>query len=148
MVSGNDVKKLRELCGAGVMECKRALEDAKGDVEKAIALIHERGWAKAEQKGNRATGAGLLQSYIHNERVGVLLELRAETDFVVRSDPFRELAHELAMHIAAMDPKNPAELLKQPYVRDESLTVEALVKRTVAKVGENIRVERFVRYEL
>ncbi|MEK7512652.1 MAG: elongation factor Ts, partial [Patescibacteria group bacterium] len=105
-INPKDVQKLRETTGAGVMECKRALEDAKGDFDRAISLINERGLVKAETKKNRATGAGLLKSYIHNGRVGVLIEVRAETDFVVRSDPFQELAHELAMQVAAMDPED------------------------------------------
>ena len=144
----NDIQKLRELTGAGVMECKRALADANGDFNRALQLISERGIARADKKAVRATGAGFLESYIHNGRIGVLLELRSETDFVARSEPFRELAHELAMHIAAAAPENPEALLVQPYIRNESITVQTLIKNTIAKVGENIRVERFCRYEL
>ncbi|KKU90802.1 MAG: Elongation factor Ts [Candidatus Jorgensenbacteria bacterium GW2011_GWA1_48_11] len=144
----NSIQKLREATGAGVMECKKALEQAKGDFDRAITIIHERGIMKAESKRERKTGAGLLETYIHNERVGVLLELRAETDFVVRSEPFRELAHELAMQIAAMNPENVEELLKGAYIKDESLKMGDFVKRTIAKVGENIVVERFCRYEV
>lgn len=130
------------------MECKRALEDAKGDMDKAVALINERGLLKAEKKKDRALGAGLLKSYIHNSRVGVLLEVRAETDFVVRSEPFQELCHEVAMQIAAMDPADVTTLLGQPYIKDDSITMDAFVKRTTAKVGENIQVVRFCRYEI
>ncbi|MBI5306675.1 translation elongation factor Ts [Candidatus Wolfebacteria bacterium] len=144
----DNIKKLRELTNAGVMDCKKALKDAGDDLDKAIAIIHERGLAKAEKKGERATGAGLLQSYIHNERVGVLLELRCETDFVARNPLFKELAHNLAMHIAAMNPGNIEELLKQNYVKDESLTIEDLIKSAIAKLGENTKVEKFCRYEL
>ncbi len=144
----NNIQKLRETTGAGVMECKSALGEAGGDFDKAITIIHEHGLVRAAKKGNRATGAGLLKSYIHNERVGVLLELRCETDFVARNALFRELAHNLAMQIAAMDPKNVKELLKSPYIKDESLAVNSLVKQTIAKIGENIKVERFCRYEL
>ncbi|MGC9603478.1 MAG: translation elongation factor Ts [Minisyncoccia bacterium] len=142
------VVKLREETGAGVMECKRALEKAGGDFEKAVEFIHEAGILKAESKKDRKTGAGLLYSYIHNERVGVLLEVRAETDFVVRSEPFKELAHNLAMQIAAMEPADVKELLKQPFIKDESLSIADVVKRVTAKVGENIKVEKFCRYEL
>lgn len=148
MITSADIQRLREATGAGVMDCKRALADARGDFDEAVKLINERGVVKAEKKATRATGAGFLESYIHNGRIGVLLELRCETDFVARSEPFRSLAHELAMHIAAADPGDTAALLKQPYIRDEFMTVEALVKGVIAKVGENIRVERFVRYEL
>jgi len=112
----SDVQKLREATGAGVMECKRALEDASGDFEKAVRLIEERGVVRAEKKADRATGAGLIESYIHNGRVGVLLELRSETDFVAHSEPFRNLAHELVMQIAAMNPKDVAGLFGQ-FVR-------------------------------
>ncbi|MDO8556881.1 MAG: translation elongation factor Ts [Candidatus Jorgensenbacteria bacterium] len=144
----DNVKKLREATGAGVMECSKALKDTNGDFDAAVKLIEERGLTKALKKQDRSTGAGLLRSYIHNNRVGVLLELRCETDFVVRSDPFQELAHELVMHIAAMNPEDVKALLAQPFVKDESKTVEDVIKQVVAKTGENIRVERFARYEL
>lgn len=148
MGSAADIQKLREITGAGVMDCKKALEDAKGDFDEALKIINERGMIKAEKKATRTTGAGLLESYIHNGRVGVLLELRCETDFVTRSEPFRELAHNLAMHVAAMDPQSVEELLQQPYVRDEKISVEALVKSVIAKLGENIQIGRFCRYGL
>lgn len=143
-----EVQRLREMTGAGVMECKRALEETGGDIEKAIRVIHERGLVRAEKKAGRATGAGLLESYIHNERVGVLVELRCETDFVARSAPFRELARNMAMQIAAMDPADLEALASQPYIRDESKTVGNVVKGAIATIGENIKVERFCRYEL
>lgn len=142
------VKKLREITGAGVMECRRALLDAGGDLERAKELIHQRGLAKVEKRAGRETGAGWIQTYVHNERIGVMLELRAETDFVVRSEPFQRLARELAMQIAAMAPLTVEELLNQPYIRDESLTVGDLVKDVIARVGENIRLGRFYRIEL
>ncbi len=144
----NNIQKLRELTGAGVMECKKALDEAGGDFDKAILIIHEQGLVKAEKKKERVTGAGVLESYIHNERVGVLLELRSETDFVSRSKEFRELAHNLAMQIAAMDPKDVNELLGQLCIKDESLTIDSLIKKTIAKFGENIQIERFCRYEI
>ncbi len=144
----NDIVQLREITGAGVMECKRALEEAKGDLEKAKGIIYERGLVKAESKQERATGAGFLYSYIHNNRVGVLLELRAETDFVVKSDPFRTLAHELAMQIAAMGPETVEALLLEEYIKDPSMSVADLIKSATAKVGEHIKVERFTRYEI
>ncbi len=147
-MSNNNIVKLREQTGAGVMECKRALEEAKGDFEKAASIIRERGLLKAESKKERKTGAGLVYTYVHNDRVGVLMELRAETDFVVRSEPFRVLAHELAMQIAAMSPEDVPSLLTQPYIKNESTTVGDFIKETMAKVGENIAVERFMRYEI
>lgn len=147
-MTADDIKKLREITSAGVMECKKAIEEASGDLEKAVSIIHERGLVKAEKKSERSTGAGVLWSYIHNERVGVLLELRCETDFVARNPLFKELARDLSMQIAAINPKDSDELLAQNYVKDESLTVENLIKSVIAKLGENIKVERFCRYEI
>lgn len=147
-MKAEDIQKLREATGAGVVDCKKALDEARGDFELAKNIIFERGLIKAEKKADRKTGAGLLETYIHNGRIGVLLELRCETDFVVRSEPFRWLAHELAMQVAAIDAVDVDDLLRQPYIRDESLTVGQLIKNTVAKTGENIQVERFCRYEI
>jgi len=147
-ISAQEVQRLREATGAGIMDAKKALQDAKGNFDEAVKIIHERGQVKAERKADRATGAGVLESYIHNGRVGVLLDIRCETDFVARAEDFQNLAHELVMQIAAMNPQTNAELLKQPYIKDAALTVEKVIKSVIAKVGENIRVERFVRYEL
>lgn len=148
MSKANDIQKLRERTGAGVMDCKKALEKAGGDFEKAKVLIQEQGLIKAEKKTGRETGAGLLEAYIHNNRVGVLLELCCETDFVARAEPVKELAHDLAMHIAAMDPEDTEALLSQLYIKDETQTVENIIKQVIAKVGENIRVARFMRYQV
>lgn len=141
------VQKLREATGAGVMDCKKAMTDAGGDFNAAVKLIRERGQVKVQKRHNRETGAGLIESYTHNGRIGVLVDVRAETDFVVRSDPFRALAHELAMQIAALAPADVSELLAQPYVKDESKTVADLVNETIARVGENITVNAFSRLE-
>ena len=130
------------------MECKKSLEEAGGDFEKAITIINERGLAKAEKKSERTTGAGVLESYIHNERAGVMLELHCETDFVAKNPVFKELARDLSMQIVAMNPASIEDLLQQAYIKDESLTVENFIKQTIAKFGENIRVERFCRYEI
>lgn len=130
------------------MECQKALKETGGNFEKAISIIHEQNEVLAQKKKERITGAGVLESYIHNERVGVLLELRCETDFVARSKEFKELAHNLAMQIAATDPKDVDDLLAQLYIKDETLKVDNLIQQTIAKVGENIRVERFCRYEI
>lgn len=147
-MSSNDVSKLREETGAGIMDCKRALDSAKGDYSKALELLVAQGIKKADKKGDRVIGASHLEAYIHGGRVGVLLEVGAETDFVTRSEPFREFAKNLAMHIAATAPENVDDLLKQPYVRDESLTIENYMKGVIAKVGENIRVNKFTRYQV
>lgn len=130
------------------MDCKKALEESAGDFEKAKAFIQEQGLIRAEKKAGRETGAGLLETYIHNDRVAVLLELRCETDFVARSQPVKKLAHDLAMHIAAMDPEDTDALLAQPYIKDESQTIENIIKYAIAMVGENIKVARFMRYEI
>lgn len=142
------IQKLRELTGAGVMECKKALEEAGNDLEKAKVVLFERGLARAEKKGERATGSGMLEAYVHNGRVGVLLELRCETDFVARNEEFKDLAHNLTMQIAAMGAENVEELLKQNYIKNESMTVEELIKQFIAKLGENTKIERFARFEL
>ncbi len=144
----SDVQKLREATGAGVMDCHKALQEAKGDFDKAVALIAEKGVSKMEKRSGRETGAGLVHSYVHNGRIGVLLDVRAETDFVVRSEPFQELAHHLAMHIAAANPANVEELMAQQYVRDESKTVKDLMSEVIAKVGENVQVNAFSRMEV
>jgi len=147
-VSKENIQKLRDVTGAGVMDCKRALEAADGDLDRATDIVREKGIIIAEKKSGRKTGAGILESYVHNDRVGVLLELRCETDFVARTEPFRDLAHELAMQIAAMNPDDVDALLEQPYIKDESVSIQDLIKQTIAETGENIQVERFCRYEL
>jgi len=143
-----NIKSLREQTGAGVMDAKRALEEAGGDIAKAIEIIQKKGLVKAEKRIERTTGAGLIVSYIHNDRIGVLLDIRCETDFVARTDDFRELAHNVAMHIAAMNPLNMEDLLAEPFIKDQGLSIENLVKGVIAKVGENIRIEKFCYYAL
>ncbi len=143
-----DVAKLRELTGAGVVECKKALDEAEGDFDRAKDILFERGIARAEKKGDRATGAGLLQTYTHNGRVSVMVELRCETDFVARNEKFQDMAHGIAMHIAAMNPENVEELYTQQFVKDPSMTVEELVKSMIGTIGENIKVEKFARFEI
>lgn len=148
MIKASDVQKLREMTSAGVMDCKKALEEADGDFDQALELIKERGVVIAEKKAGRAATTGIIESYIHNDRIGVMLEIHCETDFVGRSEPFRELAHNITMQIAAMDPADVPALLEQPFIRNEKTTIGDLVKETIAKVGENITIERFIRYEL
>ena len=147
-ITAESVQKLREMTGAGGMDCRKALLEADGDLDAAKRIIGERGLAKVEKRAGRETGAGLAYSYIHADRIGVLLEIRAETDFVVRSDPFRELARELAMQIAAAAPASVEELLAQPYIKDESKTVQSIVNDVIAKVGENVAVKQFYRIEV
>lgn len=142
------IQELREKTGAGVIDCKKALEEAGGDMDRAAEIIQEKGLSKVEKRAGRETSAGMVHSYVHNGRIGVLLDLHAETDFVVRSEPFQELVHELAMQIAAMGPKDVKELLSQPYIKDEKRTVKDIINDVIAKVGENVQIGTFYRIEL
>jgi elongation factor Ts len=143
------IKKLREETQASIADCRKALEDVKGDYDKAILWLEKHGIEKAEKKAQRSTAQGLIEAYIHqNGKVGVLLEILCETDFVARTEEFKNLSHEVAMQIAAMDPKDVDTLLKQEYIRDGSKTIQDLVKVTIGKLGENIVVKRFTRFEI
>jgi elongation factor Ts len=188
------VKQLRDQTGAGMMECKAALTEAKGNMEEAVTLLRKRGLAQAAKRAGRATAQGVIGSYIHmGGRIGVLLEVNCESDFVARTEDFNNLVKEVAMHIAAADPKwvrredVPAEaiekersiyraqmenagkpanvldkivegklgnfysqfvLLDQPSIRDGSMTVAQIVAQASAKTGENIQINRFIRYRM
>ncbi len=158
------VKELRDATGAGVMDAKRALEEAGGDMKRAAEILRERGIAAAAKRAGRETRQGVVEAYIHaGGRIGVLVELNCETDFVANTPEFRQLAKDIAMQIAAMNPlvitpeertpemEGPDEevvLLKQPFIRDTSKTIDDLVKEVIARTGENVRVSRFVRFEL
>ena len=159
------IKALREKTGAGVMDAKRALEAAEGNEEKAIAVLREQGMASAAKRSERETSNGVVEAYIHaGGRIGVLVEVNCETDFVANTEDFRALARNIAMQIAAMNPMviSPDDpdrekhegadeevcLLSQPFIRDGSRSIATLVQDTVAKTGENIRVRRFTRFEL
>ena len=131
------------------MDCRKALEEAKGDMKNAEIILDKKGIEKADKKADRVTEEGLVETYIHsNGKIGAMVELTCETDFVARTDDFKTLAHELAMQIAAMEPTNSANLLEQPYIRDYTVTISDLIKKTIAKVGENIVVKRFTRFEI
>ena len=143
------IKKLREETQVSIADCTKALTQAKGDYEKAIELLKKRGIERAEKKADRTTGQGLIEAYIHqNGKVGVLLEILCETDFVARTEDFKRLAHEVAMQIAAMNPKDVETLLKQDYIRDGSVNIETLIKQTIGKLGENIVIKQFTRFEI
>lgn len=140
------IKQLRDETLASVADCKNALEEAKGDLKHARELLKKKGFERALKKEDREAKQGLVESYIHqNGKIGVVVEVLCETDFVARTDEFKTLAHEVAMQIAAMDPKDSATLLKQEYIRDSSKTIETLVKETIAKLGENILIGKFSR---
>lgn len=143
-----DVKKLREITGAGIMDCQRALNETKGDMKKAEELLNIWGVQKAEKKADRVTKAGIIDSYVHASKVGVLLEIFCETDFVAKTDDFRNLSHEICLQIASMKPKDVKELLAQEYIRDPAITMETLVKQVIGKLGENIVISRYTRFEL
>lgn len=193
-ISATMVKELREKTGAGIMDCKAALKENNGDIDQAAAFLRQKGISKAEKKASRETNEGRVGSYIHmGGRVGVLIEVNCETDFVAKTDEFNTLVTDLAMQVAAMSPKyvtkedvsqdvidqelagykaaaieegkpeNIAEkiaqgkvdkyfkaqcLLEQDFIKDDKMTVEQMVKATIAKTGENIRVKRFTRFDL
>ena len=193
-ITATMVKELREQTGAGILDCKLALQEADGDLEKATQLLRKKGLARAAKKVGRAAHEGLIEAYIHaGGRVGALVELNCETDFVARTDAFKELAHDLAMQVVATNPRYldeddiPAEvlegqresfraeaagdgkpdhvverivegkmakyldevcLLRQPFIKDEGLTVRDLITEKIAQLGENIVVRRFARFEL
>lgn len=193
-ISIDQIKELREITGAGVLDCRKTLEQVDGDMDKAIEILREKGLAKAAKREERQTSEGVLDLYSHgNGRIGVMVEVNCETDFVARSKVFRELAHEIALHIAAAGPmyvhpddipdevleqereaarrvgldegkpdniidriiegrlekfRNENCLLRQPYIRDDSITVQDLINQSVASTGEKIVVGRFVRWEV
>ncbi len=193
-ITAQQVQELRQKTGAGIMDCKKALADTDGDMEKAAVLLRKAGIARADARLERATSEGVIASYIHaGGKIGVLVELNCETDFVARTKEFQELGFNLAMHVAAENPKYlrpedvPADviekekevyravalkegkpenvldrivegrlkkyysevcLLEQPYVRDDQVTVAEVVKEAMGKIGENIVVRRFARFQV
>ena len=193
-ISAAIVKELREKTGAGMMDCKNALSEVNGDIEKAIEFLRKKGLATAQKRAGRALNEGLIQSYIHmTGKLGVLVEVNCETDFVAKNEDFQEFAKNIAMHIAASNPLGitpedvPADviekekeiyraqaqemgkpenvidkivegklnkfyeescLLNQPYVRDTSISIADLLNTLIAKIGENISIKRFVRYQI
>jgi elongation factor Ts len=194
MISASDVKNLRERTGAGMMDCKNALSEAGGDVEKAIELLREKGLAAAVKKSGRIAAEGIVESYIHmGGKIGVLLEVNCETDFVAKTPEFKEFVHDIAMHIAAANPLYVSEdevseeviekekailraqalnegkpekivekmvegriqkykkeicLLEQPFVKDTDKTIKQMVTDQIARIGENVAIRRFTRYEM
>lgn len=157
-ITVDDIKKLRAVTGSGILDCRTALEEAEGDPAKAQTILREKGLASAAKKATREAAEGVVEAYIHNgNRVGVLLELNCETDFVARTDEFQTLAHDIAMHVAAMDPEtvsskdgadSETSLLDQPFVKDPSKTIQELINDTIARIGENVQIRRFTRFAL
>ncbi len=163
-VSMGMVKELRNQCGVGIMECRNALLETEGDMDKALQILKERGLLKAKKKAERATTQGLIEAYVHTGgRIGAMVEVNCETDFVACTDEFKELAHRLAMQVVAIPPQFISReevpegvdiepetdcLLLQPYIRSPDKTVQDVITETIVKVGENIKVKRFARFEI
>jgi elongation factor Ts len=174
-IGANLVKELREKTGAGIMECKRALEETGGNVDKAMDVLRQQGLAKADKKSGRQASQGVIEPYIHGQgRIGSMIEINCETDFVARTADFKDLAHDIAMQVAATSPRYldadavPAAdwdelerefgsreraieavcLLDQPFIKDPKRSIRDLVKGSIAKIGENIVVRRFARFEV
>lgn len=143
------LKKLRDETAFSIADCRMALEESNNDYKKALSFIQKRSAQIAEKKKDREASQGLIEAYIHqNGKVGAMVQLACETDFVARTDDFKKLAHEIAMQVAAMNPKDVDTLLKQEYIRDSSLTIQELVKQTIGKLGENIVVKKITRFSL
>ena len=162
-ISPDDIKKLREETQAGIMDCKRALEQAEGDFQKAKKILYDQGVMKMEKRVDRESSQGVIESYIHQGRIGALVEVNTETDFVARNDAFRDLARNVAMQVASMNPKYlskdeiPADevappedvaLLEMAFVREPSKSIQDLVNDVRVTTGENVRIRRFARFEL
>ena len=149
MINLEEIKKLRDETGVSVIQCKKALEEADGDFAKAKEILAKIAAKLAQSKSDRDSSEGIIYSYIHtNHKIGVLLELSCETDFVARNEDFVKLAHELSMQIASTNPADLDELLPQDYIRDTSMKVQDLIQSTIGKLGENINVRRFTRYQV
>lgn len=146
MISIDQIKKLRKATGVSIQECRKALEEAKGDIKGAKEILRKFGQVISKEKNVREAGEGIIASYIHsNKKIGVMVELHCESDFVARSGEFQKLAHELCLQIAAIGKK---DLLSQPWIRDETKTVKDLIEEYIARMGENIVLKRFVRYKI
>jgi len=146
--SNDDVKKLRLETGHGVMDCKRALAEANGDYVKAKDILGSKIEKMAQEKSERATAAGLIETYAHNGKCGVILEVQCETDFVARNEIFKSMVHDIALQIASMAPETVDDLLSQSYIKDESKTIKEVISEVIAKTGENVKIIRFERYQL
>ena len=146
-MSKDDIVKLREITGAGIMDCKKALAEAKGDFEKARGVLRKKGLAAAQKKSDRAVKEGQVISYVHaGGKIGVLVEINCETDFVARNEIFQRFARDVALQVAAQPEDAP--LLEQKFIKDTAKTLRDYLTETIARLGENIRIRRFVRFEM
>ena len=149
MITAQQIKELREKTGVSVSICKKALEEAGGNMEKALTVLQKESAKSAEKKADRALGSGVIEAYAHyNKKVGVLLELKSESDFVSGNEEFRTLAKDIAMHIAASSPSDLNELLGQTYIKNPTFTIKELLNQAVQKFGEKIEISRFAQYNL
>ena len=149
MITTEQIKELRDMTGVSVMQCKKALEEAKGDLEKAKEILKKISKAGADKKSDRELKSGTIASYIHGEgAVGVIVELLCETDFVARNSDFKQLARDIAMHIAAMNPETAEELLDQEFIKNPDKTIKNLIEETVQKFGEKTEISRFARFSV
>ncbi|TSC66553.1 MAG: elongation factor T [Candidatus Berkelbacteria bacterium Gr01-1014_85] len=147
-ITASQVKELRQRTGIGLMDAKRALVEAAGDMEKAISILQAKGASVMAKKADRTASDGVIETYVHNNKIGVMVEVNCETDFVARNPEFRNFAHEVALQIASMRPATVEELLAQPFIKAPSQTMSDLLTALVQKIGEKIVIERFERYEL
>lgn len=149
MITAQQIKELREKTGVSVSICKKALEEAGGNMEKALTVLQKESAKSAEKKADRALGSGVIEAYAHyNKKVGVLLEIKSESDFVSGNEEFRTLAKDIAMHIAASSPSDLNELLGQTYIKNPTFTIKELLNQAVQKFGEKIEISRFAQYNL
>ncbi|KKU43157.1 MAG: Elongation factor Ts [Berkelbacteria bacterium GW2011_GWA2_46_7] len=148
MASVELIKKLRAQTGLGMHDIKKALDEANDNEANALTLLKEWGLSTVAKKSDRTTSQGLIESYVHGGRLGAIVEVNCETDFVARNDEFKTFVKNIAMQVASMNPENVDELLKQDYFRDPSKTVQDLLHETITKIGENIRISRISRFEL
>ncbi len=148
-ITADMIKSLREETGISVMQCKKALEEANGDMEQARVALRAIAASQAEKKSDRTIGAGIVAAYIHgNKKMGVLLELSCETDFVAQNEEFVAAGNQIAMHIGAMEPEDVTALLEQPFIMNPELTIKQVVDGLVQKTGERVEISRFVRYSI
>jgi elongation factor Ts len=148
-ISAQEVKKLRELTGARVLDCKKALEEADGDFAQAEKIVAKKGLARAEKNQDRETTAGIIAQYVHNNgKIGALVEIRCETDFVAQNQEFKQMSRDIAMQVVAMNPQDVDELLTQEFIKDPSIKIESLIKTLSGKIGEKMIVSRFCRFNL
>lgn len=145
----NQIKQLRDETGASIVECKKALEESGGDKEKTIEILKKSQKILVSKKSEEEAKEGLIETYLHsNSKIGVLIEINCQTDFVAKNQEFKNLAHNLAMQIAATDPSDIEALLEQPFIKDPNKTIGDLISEYIAKLGESIKVSRFIRYQM